>query len=906
MGDQAHRGARAPGPLTQTADRTVGELNDALRVVESVCGAVPLFGFMRDMLRTGQGVRDRPGQHGRYDRGTVIHALPHLNWYKVQCGPQHGWVAACRLDHCGLVPLGPRETGVLPPNTQVLLHFPEGLGHAQIVGVIPPALEDGSIAVPDWVVQGGGSGLKREAAHKFPLTGMWSQGGVIDWSANRPLDETAFMTGWVGATGLAVTVDDAMIQVRVNEMCGLFMTLYDSWCRLAGVQLDVESGVHEESARDDEGEARLFRGVAAYPWEALGMYAQGTKFVREYPDGDVQYTRHKGKVDLPDGAEDVQPVYRYQEYGGYLGQGHLRLVMRPGLEQGLRQLQPELPDEGLFRESVGLDGTYSLVFAKRGYIGKRCKIVVPKQLRLPEDGRGDDAAAGNYSFSGLFGDGPGHKVGGIRAAGADAHLRKVAAVQDVIAYVVNWQALHPFHYHREDFKTWQESETTHFGRVQEKLDYSVLEDEHWLPAPEPVRLKIDHRYGEVDYFERESFLVFQDDGSVQIGGGCGEQIVLAGGGIRLECPAGVSLLAGTDVLVRGAQVSVNSHGSMDFSSARGDQRFKAERNQHFLSGNSGTGGTLLESRGRGHAQRYRGRLGEDVISSGVVVKATDGVCTLLGQDVYLRSDGGDVTVDANAGRNDVLLYGRQVELFAGEGFGINVGPADDVSEVKRVCRFGGGECVIDSGLLLNGRLESVGAGGVHVSGDVYATGSVVCGGGMSDGRGGFVGKTPAATAERRKADLDGRLGFLADLRVSGGRVHSVAIVDKFYQPDLVGDRDTIDLIQFSFRDDPNGDQYRVANLKFPESHWMMLARFGLASGGHDWDEPPVLCQGEETYPWPGRKKWLEDACFLRLGKLGLFDPDAGIDRDRPGPYEDYSVPEFEPTTMAAGFKVNRQ
>src|SRR4051812_14294103 len=383
MSDQAHRGARAPGPMTQTADRTVGELNDALRIAEAACEAVPLFGFMRDMLRSKQVLNTRTDPPGRFGRGTIIHALPHFNWYKVQCGTQRGWVAACKLDQCGLVPLGPRETGALPPNTQVLLHFPEGLGHAQIVGVIPPALENGSIAVPDWIVQGGGSGLKREAAHKFPLIGMYRQGGVIDWSANRPVDETAFMKGWVTATGMVITVDDALIQVRVNEMCGLFMTLFDSWCRLAGVQLDIESSIHEESARDDEGEARFFRGVAAYPWEALGMYAQGTKLTQEYDDKDVQYTSHKGKIDLPEGAEDVQPVYRYQEYGGYLGQGHLRQVMRPGLENGLRQLQPEKPDEGLFREWIGLDGTYSLLFAKRGYIGKRCKIVVPKLLKQP-------------------------------------------------------------------------------------------------------------------------------------------------------------------------------------------------------------------------------------------------------------------------------------------------------------------------------------------------------------------------------------------------------------------------------------------------------------------------------------------------------------------------------------------
>jgi hypothetical protein len=912
MSDQAHQGSKPASPSTRHADTRIPQLYDLFQFVETAAESLPLFGLARDVMRTQQGHRDRPSTRGQFARGTVVHAIPNVNWYKVQVGGYNGWVAACKLDHTSLTPLGPRETGTLAPNTSVLLHMPQGLNHWQIVGVIPPRLLDGRLACPDWVVQGSGAGLRREDAHKFPIKNLYSQGGVQDWSAGRPRDETTFQKGWITPTGLAVTVDDFLAQVRVNEMCGLFMTLFDGWCRLAGQQLTVESLAHEESAGDDEGESRHFRGVAAYPWEALGLYAPDTPLTREYDERAVEYLKHRARLDLPEGGDDAQPVYRYQEYGGYLGQGHFRTVMLPGLRRGLRQLQPELPDEGLFRESVGLDGTYSLTSAKRLHIGKRCKIVVPKRVKLPEDAAGDDAAANNYSFSGRPGAlAPPHKIADVRVPGGDGHMLRVAAVQDVIAYVVNWQALHPFHYHQGDYKTWQESEAGAFGRVQGVLDFGTLGAAAHLDPPAPVPLNIDHRYGDVAYFERESFLVFHDDGSVQLGCGYGSGIVLSAGGITLEAPAFIRLLAGTDLVARAAQVSVNSHGSMDLSSANGDQRFKAERNQHFLSGNSGSGGTLLESRGTGLSQQYKNRLGEEVVSSGVVVKATAGVCALLGRDIYLRTvgarGGGDITIDASAGENDVLVYGRQVEFFAQEGFGINIGPVDDVSEVTGVYRFGGSSCIIDADLLLNGRVESVGDGGVYVAGSVWATGSVVCGGAMGDGRGGVVGKTPPETVKKLKDDLGEGEAFVVKLRDSGRQVHRAAIVEKYYRPGQLGDGDTIALIQFSFRDGPGRDQYRTGGLKFPESRWMTMARFGLAVGGaFPWTENPVEAQGEQTYPWPGRRAWLDEPRFLELAGLGLFDPDAGRDRDRPGPYEDFTLSDFEATTMAAGYKVNRQ
>ena len=323
--NQTHRGARPTNPLSQASDRRVLELDEALRAVESNVGS-STFNFVRDSVRAGATnlhALDRPG---KTVRGQVIHALPHMHWYKVQMGGL-GFQPCCALSTAGLVPMGVRNVGTYAPNSAVLVFMPDGLTFGIILGAIPPMSLDNSVVLPDWLTQGGGAGLFREDAHKFPIKGTYQSGGVLDWSAGRPLDETAFDFGWISATGLRIVLNDYEIQIAVNEMCGVWFNYIDSYTRLAGSNLDVVSSVHSESTRDDEGEARYARGIATYPWEAIGKYTPDAEAFKSNDDQAVQYELFEAKVDLVN--QDTQPFYRFVEYGGYLGQGHLRAIVTP-------------------------------------------------------------------------------------------------------------------------------------------------------------------------------------------------------------------------------------------------------------------------------------------------------------------------------------------------------------------------------------------------------------------------------------------------------------------------------------------------------------------------------------------------------------------------------------------------
>lgn len=914
MSDHSHRGATPGGPLSQPVDRRVMELDEALRGVEAVAGALPGLGLFRDSSRAAAAALHRFGYEGQVFRGVVIHPLPYVNWYKVQTAEAGGWIACCSLVHGTLVPPGPKPLAMPGPNESVLVFKPKGLNVGYIVGTIPNAVADGSVVVPDWVSQGSGSGIKREEGHKYPVKSLYKKGGAVDWSDQRPQDQTPLEQGWISPFGLAVTIDDEMVQVRANEMCGLTCTIYDSWCRLAGHQLLIESSVHELDAGDDEGESRYFHGIATYPWEALGQYADGQAWTQEFDDKEVQYTLHKGKVDLPDGKEDLQPFYRYQEYGGYLGQGHVRLVAVPPAESGDRLFrEPASPDVGVFLESIGLDGAYTLLSAKSVHIGKRCKIVVPRQVVPQADKGGDDGERDNYKFSSKFGGGEAHKVGDVRVVGEVKSILRAAAVLDLLAYDAGWKYPHPFHYHKADYKTWDASDIDALPSDTEVVPFGG--GDFFVRDPTPVRLKIDHRYGQVEYFERESFLRFFDDGSVMLGSGCGVDLVMAGGRARISAPKGVDICPGAEFSVLAEQIVMRAKGSVDLSSTDKDVRLKAEGNMQLLAGNGGTGGVLVESKGRGTQEVFTNRYGEDVVSNGVLLRAAQSATAAFGKDIYLRTGGadlgeGDILLDASKGKRRVQLYGKEVNAYLTRAVNFAFGPVDASSAVDKVYYFGKTTMVADVKLLLGGKLIAYPGGGgkpgIIVDGGVYGTKSFATAGVMADKKGMFLGRVPQGFAGTIQSACDAAAKVHQLLKDASKITHKATVVDKYYQRNQLGDDDLIAGLKFSFRDPPASTaQYGTDRFRMPESRWQQYVRFGMGTGGEAWAEKPVLYQGRDTYPWPGKQKWKDEPTLLRLTELTMFDTDARHDKDRPGPYEEPEVGDLAGVAPDGEYKLTR-
>jgi len=595
--------------------------------------------------------------------GKIQYSLPYTNWYRVVLEFPGGVIPCVNLSgDTGMQTIGPRDTSLLPPGSQVFVikHPTDRVGF--IIGVAPQQTDNSDFLFPDWIVQGGGVGLHHDAHHNQLLTLVADEGGVRDYNAGRPVDQLTFDWGRMTETGVGIHVDPAMVFMRIDEVCGIYGYQQDQLLRVAGYNMDEWSAVHTVEARDDEGESTYFRGETPYPWEMLGAFQYEKACHQEMSDEDVI---HKKPVAAFEPIEDQQePFYRYREYGGYLGQGRIREILIPPDNHASSIYKLEEVDsvpQAVFRESVSLDGTYALQSAKAVILAKKTLIPAPKKIRLVEDYSedGDSAENENYKFAGQHGSADEHKVGDLTTDSDSPALVTAAAVMELHAYTFNWKAVHAFHYHAGDyeFKDYSDMASTTFLPDFNKLDYDM-----WLDRPSSETAYVDHRYEDVEYFPVSSHVTLAEDGAVVIQGGQGEEIRMVGGSIQISCPGNVLLQPGRSVIaLAGDDAIIRARKSVDITATENDVRLKAENNLQMLAANSGTGSMLIESRSTGSEHDYPSMGGEQIKGSGIILKAGSGQIATLSNELYLRT--------GVASNSATTAAGGQICLDAGSGYG---------------------------------------------------------------------------------------------------------------------------------------------------------------------------------------------------------------------------------------------
>lgn len=857
----------------------------------------------------GQHDYRRPLQTGR-----IVHSLPFCNWYKVQPDGPTAAIPCCALAEtsAGLLPIGPRPVSCLPAGSFVVVWLPPG----QLWGIImgsytPPAAGPGG-GLPDWVLQGSQAGIRREKAYTEPFTLLFKEGGVKDFSAAAPLDSTTLEWGRMTATGVGLGLDEWMTWLRASELAGLWFHYFDHHARLAAWNFDLQTAAHELVVRDDEGEPRLIELHNTYLHEALGLYAPGQPASATFDAKKVQTEIPRGARDLADDEEDLQPIARYQEFGGYLGQGRLRMVMVPAQDTGKRFYADDprsTPDFGVFMESIGLDGSYALTSAHSISLRKHVLIPVPKEMRRPEDQKiGDDARKKNYRFAGFEGessDAPEHKIASTPNAGTpdDAPLRRAAAVLDMVAFGLNWKPLHPFHYHEADYAVPQMSDLEHKSgvpsRAQDVLDFSALRGRSHMPGPTPARVRVDHRYGEVEYASRTAGIEFTPDGEFVIYSGSGVRITSAGGNLQVDLPGDVILNPGRSLVgIAGDDVILRARRSADLTAGTGDLRLKGEGNVQLL---SNSGGVLIESFAP-FAADFEDKVGEDVVSGGVVLKSKQGAVVAWGGEVLLRTGGtesglssGNITLDAGKGNGGrVLMAGATVTTYAASVFNVYIGPSGaGGSEVRSSFLLASNGGTLDGSLLVGGFMG--------ITGDIVQDGSMFNRNGYASvNNNPDIGKGRADDLSRSLSSVSKTLD---EVTSAGEESHQADFTDGIWADGRPGNDRLISMVGFSYRDVDDNSQYGTGNFRMLESYWTQMQRLGLGSGGQSWGaEPVVSYQGRQQLPYPGKAKWTDETTLLRLSNLTLYDAATGRPVDRPGPYAEPELADWDPVPPAEGMK----
>lgn len=852
-------------------------------------------GLVSDEFLSNDQHNRRPGIGGSIKRGVVVYALPYLHCYRVQVDKLQPDVMCCALTASALTPMSPKVSSVLTPGTQVLV-YNDGASHfGCIIGVIPPIVTPDLPCFPDFGETGGGSGF-REMYYSGLLGKCANNAEQNDWSNGRPLDATLGEFSVVNDLGMGLSLDNFMAYLRADETAGLWMYYLDHFVRLAAYNFNLETAGSELNARNDQGEFQHNQGFTPYPWEALGLFDKdGDTVSREESDDAVQYDKHVGKHEPAE--DDQQPFWRYEEFRGYLGQAYMSHVAAPPKSHGnvYRYSADDAPI-GLFRQTIGLDGSFGVESAHSIAIAKRALIVIPKRKKLWEDQKDGDGAEGAeepYKFASVNGDGDEHKVTGAPKAEGDLPgLRTAAGVHEMCAYMFNWKALHPFHYHKGDYKTPEQTAGDTLKRLQESISFADLKEKQWLDPTEPKQIEIDHRYGEVDYYETTAGLFITPDGSVILRDGYGSEIRMSGGAIVESAAGDLYRLAGRSCVDwSGDDHVIKANNSVDITSSNKDLRLKAKQNLEMLAGNGGKGRLLLENKAESVEHDYDGKVGEDITDgSGIIFKAASCQVVAMAKDIYLRtgSEGGkvqpgNIVLDADKGEGQIYTSCRD---FNRKLTGVARDTFFDGDTPSKANLFSSQLTTIDSQLFVNGSL-SVTESGIVCNGPVTVVGGHISTE-QAESRQGKVDPLKGQGLESANSHLSSVATAVSKEHTRGQSAYTQTLDQPYYQEGKIGSDTVQEKCAFSLR---NEEQYGTTEFKLPEPYWQYLVNAGGSEDpGETWEEDVVEYQDQELMPYPGKERWEAEDSFLRV-KDKLVEE--GKDADR-ADNEDYTdEPKFD-------------
>jgi hypothetical protein len=875
--------------------------------------------------------------------GWIVDGTAIANAYRVQVEKLGATIVAAPLSQSSQSCLGATEINSYVPGSCVVVLLDDRSLRGYILGAAPDVLFSGQQAVHPYISQL--SRKRVDDCHKKYIK-QPNGGGVMDYSAWRPYDATlAGEWGAITTTGIGVTLDDFMVQMSVNEFCGVTGFYHDSMLRVAGYNMQTWTAGHTRDAIMDQAEYNDTQGYSPFPWEAMGALNPTTDIVQEYqpdtyqcPTGKPYYAYWENKNDYQ------QPYHRTQHFYGYLGQGGRSVLHAPpsgvdiwtytpgtsgtagdiyGANDSANQQNSPPPCKqgqdktntgmelkpciGLHEDNVAMDGRRFIASAKGIVLSKRMLLPMPTRIRPPEDTAGDDAEK-NYKAGGYKGEGPEHTITGDFETGTEQpHLQRAGALLDLHGYLFNYVGVHPFHWHAKDFKLWQQSELKYAEYNQKVQDYSTLQGSMYLPHPMPAsngKIKIDHRYKDQKFYETESFISLLEDGSIVIGDGYGAEIKMSAGCLTLSAPGDVWIKSGrSSQLWSGADCIIRSNDGIDISTTEKNVRIKSEENVLILAGNSEEkpGGVLIESRASSSIYNFD-QCGDDIIFGGIVLRAPKSEVVTLGSKIYMRTGGGDIppgniTIDAGRGAADIVTKSSNMYNYVGLNGSIQHffrSSADD--NTKKANSFS------QNYTLLAGPVAC--DRDIVVGGFALIKGSVICADPSSHIFTGLATKLgalapvlpcngdcqdrvqPAITELRRYIDTI--------LPQQADTIDKSALEQLWYAKGRPGNTDTIKKMEFSFRTDK---QYKVGDgfLLF-EDRWQQLARL-YDNIPKKWTEKPVtntVCG--KTWPFPGGK-WLDgegyamvDYSIVELGGDGVRDKDRGEQGSLADPY---TAPKFK-------------
>ena len=826
----------------------------------------------------------------------VVHdAFAHTGAYVVHT-PSGASKPAVKLTEVSSTPLGARELTHYQIGDSVICLFLPAYTYGLILGSAPPTQFDARFVLPDSMVMRSRAGFFEDQMHFTPYEN--TDNNLANWSGGRPVDSLQGDWGYINEFGAATFIGKLMASIRASDVAKFEAFWGDDLVRIFGYNLHLLTAARERLAFDDEGEYDEVDRWTPFMWESLGAYEAGEEVFEdnEGESGGLEKGQEKSRFEPKEEGQTM--VFRGQTLRGYLGDGTREsITLLPPDASGLSKRDPESDDvpkyRGILEVSHTLDGTFAVRSSKQIILEKSLVLPIPFQRRDPDDPSGDKASGddANYKAAGYYGGGDTQEKKPFEWPEDDYAANRATLLWEQEEYLFNKFALQVIDAHEEDWKAPEVEDLKIDDSKQNEIDSELFSTPLLFDAakklPKYGEVQIDQREGyEVRYYQSRSCFHMLDDGSVIIEDGYGGQIIMGGGHIRLTCPGDIFAQPGRNFIAMAPRDFIGRAGwCAEMTAAEGDLRLKSENNMHLLAGDGENGSILIESRseGRPNKSAWTGKYGEDIESSGVIIKAEESAINMWTKNLFGGVPKEDVgVVEFSSGDGKTVLDGKEVGIEATKKFGVLVGndrsqtadPGQFVLEERDAWLRANLDMIGDLGVWQgskgNGRVECDGR--VWTQAGMKAVSSITCGGTMS--------ATSMASSSFHNSlnggdppQFDSRAGEVMG-ETDEAQFDLYFVFERATQDDSsvgAANREVWDAIGFSFR--KSVEHYKIADdFKITEARWQQMYR--VNGNKEKWEEPVVEApDGTETRPYPGNDAWEQTDHY------SYFDPSSSENVD---------------------------
>jgi hypothetical protein len=593
--------------------------------------------------------------------GQITLSVPYVDMYQVRV-QGYDTIQAVGLTIGANERTGHRGGSIYPPGAHVIVLVPNEISQ-EASDVAAPAVIIGSVAAfplvevegenpthytPNYMQRNSPVDINNNLLYNRILTDSDEPVMAQDRSFNRFMDGVPGDFNLATPLGGSIHLGDFMSRIGASPSAHVSCYYLKDVVEIVAKEFGIDTDTYtwQKHLRGDK--FLIIEGMSLNTLEALGGYENAPPVTEETDNVDDSEEPYLALVE-----ENQTPLLREQNFRGSDVDGEWKQTMAPQEPGTINTF--DSAHIGLYSEKRRVDGIVRIEAAKEVAIRKTpvIRIAEPRadynttdrdpEAQLPEEAPPwEELGLTEEEYRAVY-----NIVADVGKEIEDLQIFTKGIRQDALSGI--WLLETDVELLNKVFGDTGELTLPLLGDTEQEYPPDTVPSEEIEVTPERT----------IKVFKNTSAFVMEDEGGIILGDGWGSEIRLSRGNITISCPGDIKVQPGRDMQAKVPGNLIQQVGKrVEISSSTDSISIKAEENLHTLSGNGGSGSTIIENKA---SQENPNDITEETLlegtayGSGIVLKAQQQIAQYA-RNVYMGGiDTGDPSKSGTNGRCDVVM-----------------------------------------------------------------------------------------------------------------------------------------------------------------------------------------------------------------------------------------------------------